>query len=178
MFSYMVAEPAKVLAPGRSGARWWTFVVITFFLQMATSTDRPIDDFLYDQEHVDFMDYMDEKKEAYEKKDDYERDWNPQLLQWPDSNFLMTDGLTESLGDYLRWMGTTSSGWIGAARWHVKAWIGTTLEEDGSHDPSDYIQENDNRRLAEVEDWRLDSSAFVLRTRIGALFTSRLRIGA
>ena len=30
------------------------------------------------------------------------------------------------------------------------------LEEDGSHDPSDYIREDDNRSLAEVEDWRLD----------------------
>ena len=81
----MVAEPAKVLAPaGRPGARWWTFVVITFLFQMTMSTGCQIDDFLYDQEHVNFTDYMDENTEAYEKKGDYERDWRP-LSRWPDS---------------------------------------------------------------------------------------------
>eukprot|EP00913_Durusdinium_trenchii_P027290 g25602.t1 len=152
----MVAEPAKVLAPaGRSCARWWLYVMTTWFLVMATSTDCRNDDFLYDQEHVNFMDYMDENAHPYEKKD-YERDGYPQLSRWPDLHFMKTNGLTESLGDYWRWMGTTSFGWIGATRWQVKSWIGTMLDDDGSHDPSDYILKKDNKSLAEVEDWHLD----------------------
>ena len=81
------------------------------------------------------------------------RDWNCQLSRWPDLDFLMNTGLTESLDCTMRWIGTTGL--------KVRAWIGAMLEDEaGSHDPADYRLKYDNKSLAR----RLDLD----RSRIGA----------
>ena len=57
-FRFMVAEPAKVLAPaGQPGARWRGTLVTTMILMVMTSAGCQ-DDFLFDLEHMDYVDNM------------------------------------------------------------------------------------------------------------------------